>query len=156
MLKKSMCAVSMALMLAATCSGRKKVIPEEFTLAARISEVRCQREMKRVRAARFLAYSSQSRLVERAYADTAAGPAPETSRQKGVIYLVTAQIGNKIYSLQGPRLETRTYCARFASATSTRPAGLEILSQDKNGHPRAIWFLIAGEQTAEYLSARGN
>ena len=139
--------VSVLLVTPGLC--KKNLNPEDFKIEANVVEVASQQFTKGTSTTHPVlpSYCSDPKTsYEKAYCQTA-GAAPATSTvEQGTNYVMTTEINDKIYDLQGPRLELGNYHVRFTEASRRTPAGIEFLLKDKKGNPVAVGYTIVGER----------
>ncbi|HZS72287.1 MAG TPA: hypothetical protein VFA13_10645 [Candidatus Acidoferrum sp.] len=157
LLKKTVPAVVVVLMVGSSAFGRKKVNPEDFTLEATVIDVTSSQQARQVFTHANVPYfcGNPQNSFERGYCATAKNQST-SEIERSTVYTLKAVISDKIYDLQGPRLELGTYQARFTAPKRRRPAGIAILSRDRKGRPDTIWFLIAGEHQKQQPAGSHN
>jgi hypothetical protein len=135
--------------LAIPALGKKKVNPEDFKLEVMVTEVNSQTQVTRITTTHPVVVTPCRATDPR----TLAGNCPpitvggDTSKvESAAHYLLTTEIGDKVYDLRGPRLELGIYHARFTEARRGWPAGLAVLGRDERGRPAQIWYRIVGER----------
>lgn len=133
---------------------KDKINPEDFTLSAAVTAVSSRQEVAQVSSQRHsnvdpacTAIGPEDPRRARMNCDAQAAGDTTTSAARSVTrFVVTAVIGNKVYDLEGPRIELATYRARFVKPSRRRPADVELLAVDKKGNFVAIEYRIVGER----------
>jgi hypothetical protein len=144
MSKKLTSTVAVLLMLGTSAFSKKKINPDDFLLQVKVTDVTSSQQASTIYTSKAFTFQNASTPFQQGY--NAAARGRSTSRVRySTVYDMRATIGDNTYDLQGPRLELGSYEARFAPAKRHRPAGIEVLMQNKKGKNVAVWFLIAGE-----------
>ena len=146
--------VLIASMLPVKGLSKDKVNPEDFTLSAAVIAVSSRQEVARVSSQRHSNVDPACTTIgpndprrahmncdAQAAGDTTTSVAPSVTR-----FVVTAVIADKVYDLEGPRVELATYRARFVKPSRGHPADFELLGVDKRGRFVAIGYRIVGER----------
>jgi hypothetical protein len=133
---------------------KDKINPEDFTLSAAVTAVSSRQEVAQVSSQRrsnvdpgCTVIGPQDPRRARMNCDAQTAGDTTTSAVRNVTrFVLTAVIANKVYDLEGPRIELATYRARFANPSRRHPADLELLAQDKKGRFVAIGYRVVGER----------
>jgi hypothetical protein len=145
--------VLVSVCLAVPALGKKKVNSEDFNLDAIITEVNSQTQPKTITTTHpnLPSYCRDPKLgFEEGYCQAAAAGGDTSKVESATRYVLTTEIGGKVYDLQGPRLELGNYHARFTEARRGWPAGVAVLGRDKKGSPAEIWYRIVGERLKKH------
>ena len=141
--------VLVSLCLAVPALGKKKVNSEDFKLDAIVTEVNSQTQLKTITTTHpnLPSYCRDPKPgFDEGYCQAAAAGGDTSKVKSATYYVLTTEIGDKVYDLQGPRLELGNYHARFTEARRGWPAGVALLGRDKKGSPAEIWYRIVGER----------
>jgi hypothetical protein len=141
--------VLVSVCLAVPALGKRKINSEDFKLDAVITEVNSQTQPKTITTTHpnLPSYCRDPKPgFQEGYCRAAAAGGDRSNVESSTYYVLTTEIGDKIYDLQGPRLELGKYHARFTMARRGWPEGVAVLGRDKKGRPAEIWYRIVGER----------
>jgi hypothetical protein len=133
---------------------KDKINAEDFTSSAVVTAVSSRQEVARISSQRHSNVDPACTTIgpndprrARMNCDAQAAGDTTTSVARGVTrFVLTAVIEDKVYDLEGPRLELATYRARFVKPSRRDPADVELLAVDKKGKFVAIGYRILGER----------
>src|SRR5712692_10425465 len=133
---------------------KDKINPEDFALSAAVTAVSSRQEVAQVFSQRHSNVDPACTAIgpedpRRAHMNCDAQAAGDTTTSAAASvtrFVVTAVIENKVYDLEGPRIELATYRARFVKPSRRHPADVELLAVDKKGKFVAIGYRIVGER----------
>ncbi len=133
---------------------KDKINPEDFTLSAAVTAVSSRQEVARISSQRHSNVDPACTAIgpedpRRAHMNCDAHAAGDTTTSAATSvtrFVVTAVIADKVYDLEGPRIELATYRARFVKPSRRHPADVELLAVDKKGKFVAIGYRIVGER----------
>lgn len=137
------------LFLLAIPGSAKKVNPADFTVSATVTEVSSQQFAETVNTTHPVlpSYCNDPKgTYQEYYCQTAAAGGDTASIKQGTNFFMTVEIGDKIYKLQGPRLELGDYKVQFIKASKRDSGGISFLLKDKKDKPISVLYRIAGER----------
>jgi hypothetical protein len=134
--------------------SKDKVSPDEFTLSAVVTAVSSSRQVSHVSSERHSNVDPACTVMgpddprrARVNCDAqAAGSTTTSSSTSWTRFVVTAAIGDKVYDLEGSRVELATYRARFVTPHRGHRAEVELLTADKKGKVVILGYTIVGER----------
>jgi hypothetical protein len=118
---------------------KDKINPEDFTLSAAITAVSSRQEVAGITSQRHSDVNPACTTIgpedprrARMNCDAQAAGDTTTSAARSVTrFVLTALIADKVYDLEGPRIELAAYRARFVKPSRGHPADVESLAADK-------------------------